>query len=376
MIGLRCINSRLFFTGGLSLPDRKETSLEDLEGYKYSVRPAYKVDFLVRAMLAQGVAPELVLADTALKVELLQQAETRVSMVDLIRVYANVQKYSNDPAIALKVGKQINASCYGIYGHALLSYRTIREALMFSINFHGMVTRTVRMELVESTNSELAYLRFNDLLKVPSLFHFNIEFQLGIVLALFRDMLGKQNITFKEARVTYDAPAHASIYTELLGCPVIFSQPENEYVIEKSWLDYPLPRSNPFGLEILLKACEQELNELCKGDGLLITVRKIIFENLDGDLSAELVASRLNITSRTLRRRLAERGISFREVVADLRAELAQKYLAKTALTIDAIAARIGYSDTTNFRHAFKRSVGATPGDYRKKFSENTKIFD
>ena len=351
----------------------KTKNAEDFGLDKSYVRPAYKVDFLVRAMMAQGVAPELVLANSGLREELLQRAETRVSMVDLTRVYANVQKYSNDPAIALKVGKQINASCYGIYGHALLSYRTMREALIFSINFHGLATRTVRMELVEPPGSDAAYLRFHDLLRVPSLFRFNIEFQLGIVLALFRDMLGNQAIAFKGAHVSYPEPAHGKEYTQLLDCPVRFSQAENEYIFDKKWLDYPLPRSNPFGLEILLRACEEQIKELCKGDGFLSTMRKVILENLDAEISAELVAERLHMTSRTLRRRLAERGTSFREIMSNLRAELAQKYLTSTSLTIDVIAERMGYSDTTNFSHAFKRRVGFTPGNYRKHFTDNAK---
>ncbi len=336
------------------------------EQYDQQVKPAYKVDFLVRAMMDQGITPDLVLAGTELNTDMLRKTGSRIATSDLVRVFHNVHKHSTDPAIALRVGKQINSNCYGLYGHALLSSPTTRDALIFSINYHGLVARTVRMELVEEANSNEAYLRFYNLLQEPSLFKFNIEFQLGVVLALFRDILQNQNIAFKAARVSYDAPAHAALYTEILECPVAFSQPVNEYVFEKSRLDQPLPHFNPLGLKILLKACDEELNEFCNCDELILAVRKTIMENLGPRLSAEEVAKCLNMTSRTLRRKLSERGTSFSETLSEIRSNLAKKYLSNTAMTIDDIAERVGYSDTANFRNAFKRWIGHTPGNYRK----------
>ena len=51
----------------------------------------------------------------------------------------------------------------------------------------------------------------------------------------------------------------------------------------------------------------------------------------------------------------------------ETRVQLAKKYLRETGLTVDEIASRLGYSDASNFRHAFRRLTGMTPIDFRTR---------
>jgi len=77
------------------------------------------------------------------------------------------------------------------------------------------------------------------------------------------------------------------------------------------------------------------------------------------------VASRLFVSTRTLRRRLEDAQTSYQEIVAETRRELAVRYLTQTSLSTEAIAEILGYSDTANFRQAFKRWTGESPQQYR-----------
>ncbi len=85
------------------------------------------------------------------------------------------------------------------------------------------------------------------------------------------------------------------------------------------------------------------------------------------DSSSESVARKLSISDRTLRRRLAAEGFSFQEIVSALRYEQAQKALASTQLSIGDIARFLGYSDASNFGHAFRQWSGMSPRQYRKQ---------
>jgi AraC-like DNA-binding protein len=79
----------------------------------------------------------------------------------------------------------------------------------------------------------------------------------------------------------------------------------------------------------------------------------------------ESVAREMAMSPRTLRRRLREEGTTFREVVGDLRKGLALDYLESSDLSLEEIAALLGYEDAANFNRAFRRWLGEAPGRYR-----------
>ncbi len=79
----------------------------------------------------------------------------------------------------------------------------------------------------------------------------------------------------------------------------------------------------------------------------------------------ESVAASLTLNSRTLRRRLQAEGASFQGLRDAVRQQLATDYLHNTRMSTDDIAAALGFSDSANFRHAFKRWTGHSPGACR-----------
>jgi len=77
--------------------------------------------------------------------------------------------------------------------------------------------------------------------------------------------------------------------------------------------------------------------------------------------------ARLHGTSeRTLHRRVAEGGSSFKEVTEALRRELALGYLADAARNVTDVAMLVGYSDGRAFARAFRRWTGMTPLEWRR----------
>jgi AraC-like DNA-binding protein len=66
-----------------------------------------------------------------------------------------------------------------------------------------------------------------------------------------------------------------------------------------------------------------------------------------------------------LRRRLAESGTSFQELLDEVREALAQELL--TTLAVEDVALRLGYAEASSFIHAFKRWKGVTPAVYARR---------
>jgi AraC-like DNA-binding protein len=85
----------------------------------------------------------------------------------------------------------------------------------------------------------------------------------------------------------------------------------------------------------------------------------------DGVPSLHVITRRLGISERTLRRRLKSVGTSYNEILKEMRATAAKNLLRDKMVTVDRVAAQLGYSESANFRHAFKRWTGQSPHSYR-----------
>jgi AraC-like DNA-binding protein len=81
----------------------------------------------------------------------------------------------------------------------------------------------------------------------------------------------------------------------------------------------------------------------------------------------EHVAGQLHVSVRTLRRRLKEENSSFRELLDEVRFQLAKEYLLDTRLPLTEIAELVGYTEAGNFSHAFRRWSGQPPRDFRNQ---------
>ncbi len=92
---------------------------------------------------------------------------------------------------------------------------------------------------------------------------------------------------------------------------------------------------------------------------------------LSGHADLSLAADRAQIPVRTLQRRLAEAGVSYSDLVTEIRFELARELLAEPREKIETIAGLVGYTDASNFTRAFRQHTGLTPTGYRRSLNKN-----
>jgi AraC-like DNA-binding protein len=86
----------------------------------------------------------------------------------------------------------------------------------------------------------------------------------------------------------------------------------------------------------------------------------------DGGPSIRVAAEVAGLSPRTLQRRLAEAGTSYSDLVAVARMRMAKQWLAESSMSINEIAASLGYHKASNFARGFRRVTGLTPTAYRK----------
>jgi len=328
------------------------------------VYPAYKVAALGCALEEGGQPIGPLLEGTELQLADLDRAQTRISRRQLATVYRNAVRVSRDPAIALEAGARMRVTTYGMYGYAMMSSGNLGEALAFSIKYHEMATPTVRMSLDHDDDEATAILAIEDLLGEEELFAFNLELQLSLALSLMRELIGEE-FALSRVRASYPRPPHADRYAEHFRCPVAFEQSRDELRFDEWWLQRPLLRSNPITLEVTREICDRTLREMSLRGGVARQVHEVISGDLRRYCDVESVAAELSMTSRTLRRRLAEDGTTFQDLLREIRTQFAITYLRETEMKIEDIADRVGFSDAANFRHAFRRWTDKSPSEYR-----------
>ncbi|MGA9321849.1 MAG: helix-turn-helix domain-containing protein, partial [Xanthobacteraceae bacterium] len=196
------------------------------------------------------------------------------------------------------------------------------------------------------------------------LFKFIIEMQFGIILSLHRDIMGS-SFSAKEFQVTFPPTHNALEYADLFGAPVLFGQSVNRLLFDSRWLDGAPRLGNEITNSTVMRLCDAQIEEFQLRQGLVGEVRQLLMKNLMRPKRFEDVAQSLNVSARTLRRKLRDENSSFRQVVDELRRDMAVRYLRDTDLTVEEIADTLGFSDAANFRQAFRRWTKTTPRKFK-----------
>ncbi len=183
-------------------------------------------------------------------------------------------------------------------------------------------------------------------------------------VAILRAMVGAH---FKPALVAFafSSDGHEALYQQFFRCPVLFNAPAHRLSVELRWFDEKLPGYER-GASEMVRAQLSRLLQPRPGQDQLIEVlaqgMRVAIEEppRQGDL-----AQTVNISARTLRRRLGEQSTSYLALRDAARFERARDLLSHSGLTIREIAELVGYADARAFRRAFKRWSGQLPTDYR-----------
>jgi AraC-like DNA-binding protein len=171
-----------------------------------------------------------------------------------------------------------------------------------------------------------------------------------------------------EVHVTHARPTDTSEYARILRAPVRFGQSDNRLIMPASFLDRPIRQADARLHAVMQRYAGQLLEQRPSPQRFSDRVRVAVTETLRSKRPAVgLVADRLHLSERTLRRRLQDEGTSFTDVVDDVRRKLALSYLDQPNLGLAEIAFMLGFSQTSAFSRAFKRWTGIAPIERRRQ---------
>jgi AraC-like DNA-binding protein len=341
-----------------------------------TVYPVAKIALVLDALAAEGVPKEDVLKYAGLSEASLSSPATRVSLNQIVDFYRYAAEHSRDPHFAYHIGQRFHVSAYGMYGFAILSSINYRQTMQIAVKYHQFAMPLTAIEFTENNGYGIWLLNPVSHPRIDArLYKFIIEMKFGIFLSLHRDIMGP-SFSAREFQVTYPPTHGASEYPTLFGAPVSFGRSANRLLFDSSWLDGTPRLGNEITYSTVVKLCDAQLEEFRLYRGLVGQVRQIIMKNLMRPKKFQDVAQELNMSERTLRRKLREEKTSYQQLVDELNRDMALRYLRDTDLTVENIADSLGFSDAANFRQAFRRWTNATPHQFKGRLRSKDSSFN
>jgi AraC-like DNA-binding protein len=165
-----------------------------------------------------------------------------------------------------------------------------------------------------------------------------------------------------EVHVTHAAPPHADEYERVFGAPTRFRSGRNAMRIDESWLSHRVQRQPRYVFGILGGHAERLLRELEGSKSVRGRVEALLMPILHtGETGMARIAAGMGWSGDTLYRKLKAEGVTFEEVLDELRHKLATQYLSGRKVSVNEAAYLVGFSDPSAFSRAFKRWTGISP---------------
>ena len=328
---------------------------------------AAKVTAVLDALVTEDVSPLDVLSGAEVNLDDLHSPSTRVSRNQLIQCYRNSVALSRDPHLPYTIGSGVHLSAYGMYGYAMLCSTDFRRTMEFAVRYHQLATPLATIAFHEFDRTGVWTIEPLLHPKIDSLlYRFVTELQIATHISLHRDIMG-ESFKPREISLRYGVAKDFQITPALVGCPVRFDQATNQIEFDSAFLDAAPKLGNRTTYPSAIALCDDLIADLVLRSGAAGRVRSLLSTDVAERPSFAAIAKRLKTTPRTLRRQLRLQNTSFRELSDEFRVHAALRYLRETTMTMEDIAFALGFSDSANFRHAFRRWTGKAPQDFRRE---------
>jgi AraC-like DNA-binding protein len=337
-----------------------ENPLDAIPGEK-QMRTANFTGFasLVRSL---GGDPRRVLEHHGIDPQAIRDPDSYLECQSLVDVFEHCSSAFNEPLFGLRLAQYQDADVFGCVTALCRAAPTFRDAVRAFIDYIPVVhSPLTMMELLEG--NEIAELRWWVRKDLGT--NQQAHYQAALLdTNLLRAVGGR---AFRPSYVSLTVDTRLKDVSEIeskLGCRYRSRAQANAIAFPTAMLDQPIPSSNRLLYRLLGGYLER----------VGVASRKSIVERVQdyvhgalssGTCSIEHCAQKLGTSVRTLQSHLSDSGLRFSDILEKQRMELAKTYLEQAQLSLDEVAALLGYSEQSSFGRAFKRWTGSTPQRFR-----------
>lgn len=311
-------------------------------------------DFITR----QGGHPDDVFTSVGVEEKALGQPNVALDLRAYVAMMEVAARDTGNDNFGLLFGRQFTPEMLGLIGSIALAAPTLGAALDHLARlfpFHQQATETRFVKDGGLLRLEYRILDGRILERRQ-----DAELTLGMFANVVRAALGPSWMP-EEAQFEHPKPEGWRQHEALFDAPAHFGQRTNALVLR----DRDLDRRMPGGDMARLTALCGTLVGIAGDTGtpaLLDRVKAEVRARLpEGYPYVEDIADALGVARWTLQRRLTDAGLSFSDLVEQVRRDLAAVYIRQRHVPIADIGHLLGYSEVSAFSRAFRRWFGVSP---------------
>ena len=319
-------------------------------------------NMLWRHIESCGHDPEPVFRKAGINPALLNKSDARINIEHVDELWRLTVDLLDDPCFGIKMTDNWHPSFVGALGYAWCASSSLRTAFNRVVRYIHVVTEDLNIRLSDTPDGlkVIADLE-HSIFTLPQ--HHDVV--LGVLMHMCRFNYG-DDLHPAEVQLAHTKPRCSSIIEDFFQAPVTYDAPETSLTSAREYIDSELASSNKQLALLHDEFLMKYLVEIKKGD-LVQQIQSVIIENLpSGKVTDNLIAKELNLSERSLQRKLHEKGTSFRHVLDEVRKMAAIQYIKNPVNTMSDIAFLLGFSEQSAFSRAFKKWTGTSPVKYRK----------
>lgn len=303
----------------------------------------------------------LLLAGTRLNPVQFLEMEGYLSWADQHRIIANALQLAEKPGLGLLAGERYSLMTHGVAGVAAMASPTVLEALQALIRYQPTRAQFATIRLEQSGKQLILHIDIT--VEPDAVATFLLEALLVSLVSTLRYLIG-DHVRELDVNLASAKPPYSERYEQRIPGTLRFGQPDNRLAFPAEYGQLRVPTHDANIQRWAVDQCEQQFQRLQSSVTFTSRILSILRQSHGQTLSQDQVAFMLNVSPRTLLRRLKDEGSTYKQLVDEEQKRLAQYYLEHTDLTAEAIAEQVGYHDLSSFRRAFKRWFGLLPSQY------------
>jgi AraC-like DNA-binding protein len=325
---------------------------------------------IVYGAAARGASPADLCRRLNIGLSDLNDSDKRTDFETACRSWEYAVKITGDPLLGLHIGESSTPSIMGLVGYLMQHSTTLLDAFR-QVCEHGRVA-TNMFDYSITVKRDLAILAYT-----PAAAWLRL-YPNGARQATDQAMAGTLNVFFllsgkkiKPREVVFASKRKdRQEYERVFDTALTFGGKGNRLVFRLEDLLVPV-LNHDRSLFRVFEEIVKERRTFSRPKTLRQEIQALILDEFKGQVPPlEVLASRLNMTGRSLQRRLAEENTTFRRLSGQIQKEIASRLLASTGEKVGAIASLLGYSATRSFRRAFKSWTKKAPSEVRARRSQ------
>ena len=323
-------------------------------------------DYVVREL---GADPLAICQQTGLNLQQLDDPDSTIPASLLTQVMLLSAKATSCDHFGLAFAKHKDMRFHlGLLGEIAKSASNLGDALRKLCQLFQLHSESSLWQV--QTSGAVSYMTFAQIEGHAESYKQIEQFVMTLLWRFLKVMAGQRWHPYM-VHFTFAKPVDLLPYKKIYTVPLMFDADFCGIAFHSSDLTIPLPEHNPSLHENLYQQAEWIKSH--KKEDFKETVRLLIRKNLELQLVGEEYVTRFfPFEKRTMQRRLKEQNTSYRELLNEVRINMAMELLANSDISITRIADRLCFSDLANFSKAFTQYTGLSPREWCKKKSNSS----